>query len=57
MLGESLAIGSSEAIIGAPLVALVFHEKDQATTCMSQVTEACLFIFVLAAPPSKDMPA
>lgn len=39
VLGERLAVGAGEAIIGSPRIALVFHEEKQAASCVGEMGE------------------
>jgi len=39
ILGERLAVGAGEAIIGSPRIALVFHEEQQAAASVGEMGE------------------
>ena len=57
MLGECLAVWTSKTVVFTPAVALVLHQKDQAAASVSEVAKASFWIFVLAAPPGKQVTA
>ena len=57
VLSKRLAVWASESIVGSPAIALVFHQEDEAAASMSEVAEAGFWIFVLAAPPGKQVTA
>lgn len=57
VLGKLLAVWTTEAIVSAPVVALVLHQEQETATCMSEMAEPSFRVNVFAAPPGKYMAA